>query len=72
MLPLDGIGMPCHSSLVIICCDFIERNALKPSDGVLVTFWYFCGLGSIGRVMSANTDSSGVLLRQTLMVKQDL
>lgn len=69
---LDGIDTPWHSSLVIVCCDFIERNALKTSDGVMVAFWHFRGLGPIGRVMSAHAESSGVLLRQTLMVRQAL
>jgi hypothetical protein len=26
---LCGIGSPCHSLLVIICCDFMDRNAAK-------------------------------------------
>jgi hypothetical protein len=33
---LDGIGMPCHSLLAIVCLDFIERNAPK-------NFWWCSG-----------------------------
>jgi hypothetical protein len=32
-MTLDGIGMPWHSLLVIVCQDFIERNAPKKSSG---------------------------------------
>jgi hypothetical protein len=46
----DGIDKPCHSLLVIICCDFIERNApKKPSGGVLAASCCFCELRPIGR-----------------------
>ena len=37
----------------------------KTSGGLLVASCCFLGLGQIGRVMSAETDSHGVLLRQT-------
>jgi hypothetical protein len=33
---LDGIGTPCHSLLVTVCCDFIKRNAPK-------NWWYSGG-----------------------------
>ena len=60
--------VPSYSLLVIVCRDFIERN------GVLEASWHFCGLGPIVRVkwkfldISPDTDSHGVLLRQTHMV----
>jgi hypothetical protein len=34
-MTLRGIGSPCHSLLVIVCPDFIERNATK---NLLVVF----------------------------------
>jgi hypothetical protein len=33
---LDAIVTPYHSALVIICCDFIERNT---PEKLLVEFW---------------------------------
>jgi hypothetical protein len=40
---LDGIGMPCHSLLAIVCHDFIERNAPKNfrwySESILPLPW---------------------------------
>jgi hypothetical protein len=39
-----GIGSPCLSLLIIICSDFIVRNATKDSGGVLETFCCFWGL----------------------------
>jgi hypothetical protein len=37
---LNGIGMPCHSLMVIICCDFIKRNTPKI---FLMVFWWLLG-----------------------------
>ena len=68
---LDGIGMPYHCLLVIICHDSIERNTPKTSGGVLAASHYFQGLRQIGRVkwkfldMSGDTDLCGLLLRET-------
>jgi hypothetical protein len=45
---LCGIGSPCHSLLVIICHDFIERNATKE---LLIMFQLHLG---------TSTDSSGL------------
>lgn len=50
-MALDGIGMPCQSLLVIVCCVFIERNAPKPSGGVPVASCHFLRLRQIGRVL---------------------
>jgi hypothetical protein len=36
LMMLGAIGMPYHSLLVIICCDFIEGNILK-------NFWWCSG-----------------------------
>jgi hypothetical protein len=53
-MTLDGISMPGHSLMVIVCHDFIERNApkkkKKPSGGVLATSFHIRGLRPIGRV----------------------
>ena len=59
-----------HALLSSICCDSIERNILET---FLVVFWWLLAASmDSGRVMSADTDSCGVLLRQTHMVRQDL
>jgi hypothetical protein len=51
------------------CGDFIERNTTKKTSWfVLEASCHFCRLGSMGRVRSADTDSPGVLLRQTHLV----
>jgi hypothetical protein len=43
---LCGISSPCWSLLVIVCCDFIERNTPK-------NFWWNAGgLGRIDKVLS--------------------
>ena len=39
---------------------------------MLVASCHFLGLGAIGRVTSAETDASGVLLRQTHMLRQGM
>jgi hypothetical protein len=49
---LDGIGIPCHSLVVIVCHDFIERNAPKNFWWVLVASCSFHGLGLIGSDVS--------------------
>lgn len=50
-----------YYSLNIVCCDFIEAHQKASSD--LVMSCYFHGLQLFGRVMSADTDSCGALLR---------
>ena len=66
------IGLPYIALLSSICQDSIERNIpKKTSGGVLVASCCFCGPRAIGRVMSADTDFRGVLLRQTHMLRQD-
>jgi hypothetical protein len=55
------IGTPYHALLVIICCDFIERNApkLKTYGGVLVASCCFHRLGLIGRALLFLLDPPG-------------
>ena len=48
-----------------------EKHTKKTPGGVLVASCCFCGLRPLGRVVSANTDSCGVLLRQTRVPRQD-
>ena len=49
----------------------LREKYQKSSGGVLAASGYFLGLGLISRVMFADTDSWGVVLRQTHMLRQD-
>jgi hypothetical protein len=37
---LDGIGMPCHSLMFLVCCDLTEKKKMdrKSSASVLAAF----------------------------------
>jgi hypothetical protein len=48
-----------------------QRENQKTSGVVLVASCHFCGLRPIGRVRSADTDSRGVRLRQTHVLREE-
>ena len=69
-------GDPCIGSAYIVylisaCHHSTERNALKIFWRCSCGFLLLLRTGWIGRVMSADTKSRGVLLRQTHMLRQE-
>ena len=61
--PLYWFAFPCMDELRLL--GFHREKHQEAS-------YHFRGLGLIGRVMSDDTDSAGVLLSQTHMLRQDL
>jgi hypothetical protein len=53
LMLLCGIGSPCYSLLVIVCCDFIERNTIQE---LLEDSCCFSGLGDWQRLVSSGSN----------------
>jgi hypothetical protein len=66
---LVRLAIPEWSSSIVT--SYKEKHQ-KSSGDILVASCCFLGLWLIGRVMSADTDSCGIVIKQTHMLRQEL